>query len=135
MRWLDHVRDYTYGSVCNPILVSGVILDNVDLRISELEGRITVLEDIYKNIAVEIGGVPDGLGRDPNRPPIRRRLHILENERHTAEISKAAVDAAIRLHDSAKEKRFSRREKLITLACAIFVASGSWLSPIVYHSF
>lgn len=110
-------------------------MENIDYRISELEKRITSLEDAYKTIVIEIGGVPNTLGRDPQRPPIRRRLHVLENEKHTAEISKAAVDAAIKLHDSAMEKRFTKREKTIATVCAAVIATGSWLSPLAYHLF
>lgn len=108
-------------------------MDNVDVRLKELDDRITNLEEIYRNIVIEIGGVPNDLGRDANRPPIRRRLHILENEKHTAEISKAAVEAAIKLHDSAMEKRFSKREKVLALVFAFLVATGSWVAPIIPH--
>jgi hypothetical protein len=100
-------------------------------RLADLERRLSDLEENYRNIAVEIGGVPEEIGRDPHRPSMRRRLHLLEDERTAANLTDTAMKTAMKLHDAAKEKRFSRKEKLVALACTIIIAAGSWVAPLL----
>jgi hypothetical protein len=106
---------------------------DLDRRVESLERRLAELEELYRNVAVELGGVPDEIGRDPARPSIRRRLHILEDERAATALTETAMKAAMKLHDASKEKRFSKREKMVALSFSLVIAAGSWITPFLYH--
>lgn len=98
-------------------------------HVTKIDRELADLEETLRDTVIEIGGIPDEVGRDPQRLTIRRRLHELENDKATAQAAAAAVSAATTLHKAAAEKRFSRREKLIGLLFAFAVAVGPYLAP------
>lgn len=116
-------------------------LDRHERRLDEHDEELEVIRGRLDRVAVEIGGIPDEIGRDPNRLSLRQRLHLIETDRSAAKTAQAAVSAASKLRDDAREKaaqaeenRFSRREKLAALAFAAIVAAGPYLSPLLFHA-
>ena len=108
-------------------------LDDLDRGQIEIIRRLDDMAENLNDTIIEIGGVPDELGRDPHRRSIRARIHDLEVDRTTAKIATSALDAAKELHRSSAEKRFTKREKLAGLAVAFLVATGPYISPVLFH--
>lgn len=106
-------------------------LKNLDEGQAEILRRLDDMQEDIRNTVVEIGGVPEELGRDPRRRSIRVRLHEIENDRSAARAAAAAVSAAQQLQDSVSRDRFTRREKL----AGLFFAGVIAVSPYVAAAF
>lgn len=107
--------------------------DELNRGQAEMLRRIADVANDLRKTLVEIGGVPDDIGRDPNRQSIRARLHKLENDRTTARVAATAVDAAKELRAASAEKRFTKREKTVGLVLALIVAIGPYVAPFLHH--
>lgn len=107
-------------------------LQQLDRGQVEILRRLDHMGEDLKNTMIEIGGVPDQIGRDPRRPSLRVRLHKVENDQADAALRTEVLQAARTLHEGAAEKRFSRREKILALAFAAVVAIGPYLAPFIH---
>ncbi len=85
-----------------------------------------------RDVVVEIGGAPDEIGRDPSRRSLRRRMHELENDRSAAQAAAAAVAASKQFYTAAADKRFTKREKMIAVGIAAFVAISPYIAPFIH---
>lgn len=107
-------------------------LKNLDDGQAEILRRLDEMQEDIRNTVIEIGGVPEQLGRNPQRRSIRVRLHEIENDRSTAQAAAAAVAAAKELTAIAAEKRFTKREKLAALGIAVIVALPAYIA-LFFH--
>lgn len=57
----------------------------------ELGLQMKTVDERVKDVIVELGGVPDEIGRDPDRESVRERLHALEQTRYAAAAASAAL--------------------------------------------
>lgn len=74
------------------------------------------LRDQMRDVLMELGGVPDSEFRDPERPPIRKRLHKLEQNLHAAQAAGAALGML-----------FGRTSKFVLVGAALVAAVASTL--------
>lgn len=98
----------------------------MEQRITRLETRTDDLEEDMR----EVKRVIDG---PPRNDSIRGRLHILESDRAAATAAEAAVTAALAIRESAKERTFGKREKVIALTLASVVVVLQLLSVFYTH--
>ncbi len=96
--------------------------------------QLAETSDTLHDVIVEIGGAPDEIGRDNNRPSVRGRIHKLESDRSAAQAATAAVAASKTIYDAATDRRFSRLEKVLGLAFAFIVAAGPYIALIIHSN-
>ena len=108
-------------------------LEDLDDGQHEILRRVKLMDKRVRDVIIEIGGVPDEIGRDPDRPSLRRRVHRLETADVASKTAAAALEAASQLRAAANENRFTKREKIAGLLLALLVAIGPFIAPLFYH--
>ncbi len=98
----------------------------------ELLRLVKKMNGRQRDILIELGGVPDDIGRKVTRSSIRDRLHAMENDQSTAIAARAAVSASQSLYAASSDRRFSRREKLAGIVLALIVAVGPYITLIIH---
>ena len=96
--------------------------------------QLAAARDTLHDVVVELGGAPNGLGREDARRSVRRRLHELEGDRSAAMAASAAVSASKKIYDASSDRRFSRREKLAGIVLAFIVATGPYITLAIHAS-
>lgn len=107
-------------------------LEDLKLGQEKILDRLDAMNGDFRDMTIELGGVP-GIGRDPTRRSLRRRLHDLENDRTTARIAATTLDAAKEIRAAAGNTRFTRREKNLGLVLAAIVAVGPYITLFLHH--
>lgn len=102
-------------------------------RIDSVDGDLAELKDTVRDTVIEIGGVPDDIGRDPNRRSMRSRIHDLENDRSAQDIAAQAVASMKSIQNAADQKRFTRFEKSVALCFTAILAVGPYVAPYLHH--
>lgn len=100
---------------------------NSGVTLAELKRGIETVNGHVADVLYELGGAPDHRFRKPDRPSIRDRLHVLENDRQAARIAGAALEAA----QASRDASWGKWQKIGLFAFAGIGALGTIFSLVI----
>jgi hypothetical protein len=109
------------------------LLERLNSRQQQILVRLDDIDELLHDAVVELGGIPGKMGRDPNRPTIRARLHKLETDSTAARTAEAAILAAKEIRASAYEKRFTHRERFAALLLTVLLLVSPFIAQLIGH--
>lgn len=99
----------------------------------EILERLVRLEEGQKDMKDDLRAIRTQIEGPPREDSLRGRLHKLEGSEAAAKAAEAALKAVTAMRLQAGDRRFSRRDKLVTAAVGVGLLVSQWVAPLIYH--